>query len=437
MWKSIKRILTISCIFSVMILSSSYSMAKENKERVTIRITANTVGPDIKETKKQIKEYMNLHPNVKVEVAEMPNSSSDILAFYLQLAEAKSGEVDIFKVDNVWLGDLAPNLISLNKYGFDKLTKDMFPELVRNDTVDGKLMAMPWYTNIAVLHYRKDLLEKYKLPVPKTWIELTKTAYIIQEKIKAGGNNDFVGFVWQGEAYEGLTCNALEWICSNSGGEIVNNKKQVTINNPNAIHALEMASAWVGSISPQGVLSMDEETSRAVFQAGNALFMRNWPYAYLLGEEKDSSVKGKIDFCVLPAGNGGKSADTVGGWSLAVNKYSKHPEIAADVVKFFTSEKQQKYRAMLKAGQPPTIKSLYLDKDVLKINPYFEKLYTIFPAAVNRPSTVLAPNYNRVSEMFYKTVYSVLTKKTDAESAVFNLANKISGITGFPIIKAE
>ena len=46
-------------------------------------------------------------------------------------------------------------------------------------------------------------------------------------------NPNFAGFVFQGNAYEGLTCNALEWIASAGGGHFIDNGK-VTINNAKA-----------------------------------------------------------------------------------------------------------------------------------------------------------------------------------------------------------
>ena len=177
---------------------------------------------------------------------------------------------------------------------------------------------------------------------------------------------------------------------SNGGGNIVSEDKIVTINNKNARQALDRAASWVGTISPAGVTSMKEEGARALFQSGNAAFMRNWPYAYVLCQGKNSMVKGKIGICPLPAGNSGKSADVLGANMIGVNKYSKHIDIAKDVALFLISEKMQKNRTIL-TGYGPTIMSLYHDKDLLKINPGFKNLSDAFAVAVNRPSTVTAP----------------------------------------------
>ena len=142
------------------------------------------------------------------------------------------------------------------------------------------------------------------------------------------------GFVFQGNAYEGLTCNALEWVESNGGGQIIEPDGTISINNPNAAAAVEMAKGWVGTISPPGVLAYQEEEARGVWQTGNAVFMRNWPYAYSLGNGDDSPIKGKFDVTTLPAGSGegARSAATLGGWNLAVSKYSEHPEAAIELV---------------------------------------------------------------------------------------------------------
>ncbi len=121
--------------------------------------------------------------------------------------------------------------------------------------VDGKLVAMPWFADAGLLYYRKDLLEKYNRPAPQTWADLTATAQTIQEGERKAGRAEFWGFVWQGRAYEGLTTNALEWVASHGGGTIVDGKGEVTINNPKAMEALKVAAAWVGKITPPGVLN--------------------------------------------------------------------------------------------------------------------------------------------------------------------------------------
>ena len=214
---------------------------------------------------------------------------------------------------------------------------------------------------------------------------MTKAAFKIEKGERKEGKKDFVGYVWQGNAYEGLTCDALEWIASNNGGTIVSDDKKVTLNNPKAIEMIRMAKNWIGTISPKGVLTMDEESSRAVFQSGNAAFMRNWPYAYVLGNQKDSPIKGKFDAAVLPKGKNGESKNCLGGWYLAVNKYSKHPEAAAKVISFINNPEMQKLRLDV-AGQCPTIMSVYNDK-LLKEQPQYKVIFEGLKNAVVRPST--------------------------------------------------
>lgn len=419
-------------LFLVLVMVFSISVFGFAEEKVTIRMISGSVGHELEVSQDIASLYMKENPNVNIEIFDSPDAVQDRLAVYLQYLNAKSPEIDIYMIDVIWPGDLAEHLIDLNKYGLGEVVKDHFPRIVENNTVDGALVAMPWFTDAGLLYYRTDLLDKYGYNPPKTWGELEEAAAAIQGGERAEGNADFVGFVWQGNAYEGLTCDALEWIASSYGGTIISPDKVITINNKNAIAAVNRAAGWVGTISPAGVTAFQEEDARNIWQGGNAAFMRNWPYCYSLGQGEDSAVAGKFDVCPLPSSDGKGGAAALGGWQLAVSKYSKNQEVAADFVKFLTNYESQKTKA-IELSQNPTIMSLYKDKEVLDASPFFGSLYDVFINATPRPSTATAPNYNAVSVAFFQAVHSVLTGEADAAGAFELLELELEDITGFDI----
>ena len=235
--------------------------------------------------------------------------------------------------------------------------------------------------------------------------------------------------MFQAKAYEGLTCNALEWIDSFGGGQIVAEDGSITINNDKAAAALELAASWVGDIAPEGVLNYAEEESRGVFQSGNAVFMRNWPYAWALGNAPDSPISGKIGVAQLPMGGAdGKHTGALGGWQLAVSKYSQNAELAVELVRYLTSPEEQKRRA-IKGSFNPTIAALYQDPEVLQASPFFGELYDTFTNAVARPSQVTGEKYNQVSSEFFNAVHAVLSGKTDAASSLEGLESKLDRLS--------
>ncbi len=288
---------------------------------------------------------------------------------------------------------------------------------------------MPWFTDAGVLYYRKDLLEKYGEKPPTTWEELTASAEKIMKAEREAGNDKMWGYVWQGRAYEGLTCDALEWVASYNGGTIVDQNGKVTINNDNAKKALTTAAGWVDTISPPGVLNYGEEEARGVFQTGNAVFMRNWPYAWSLGNSDDSPVKDKIGVVALPkGGEDGSHAGTLGGWQLAVSKYSDNPEVAASLAMYLTSFEEQKRRA-IEGSYNPTIEALYQDEEVLTAVPFFGSLYNTFANGTPRPSTATGAKYNQVSNAFWNATHSVLSGSETADAALAKLQKNLNRIS--------
>jgi trehalose/maltose transport system substrate-binding protein len=348
-----------------------------------------------------------------VELMSVPTDAGQQLAQFQQLLAAGSSDIDVIRIDVVWPGIVANHFIDLKPHFPEDVLKQHFQPIVQNNTVNGKLIAIPWFTDAGLLYYRKDLLEKHGQKPPTTWQEMAQVAKTVMEAEKKAGNGKLVGYVFQGKAYEGLTCNALEWVDSFGGGTIVDANGQVTINNPKAAEAIDFFAGLIGNVAPKGVLGYEEEGARGVFQKGDAVFMRNWPYAWSLANAKDSPIAGKVGVMALPKGGAeGKSTGTLGGWQLGVSKYSKNPAIAADLVKYLTSAEEQKRRALV-ASFNPTIMSLYKDAELLKANPFIGELYNTFVNAVPRP-TITGTKYNQVSTEFRNAVYSTLSGKGKA-----------------------
>jgi trehalose/maltose transport system substrate-binding protein len=413
---------TTAALFAAALLASPLASA------ATISISCGAVGQEL-ELCRQGADAWAQQTGHQVNIISTPNSATERLALYQQMLAAGSGDIDVYQIDVIWPGILATHLLDLS----DKVPADVigqhFKAIVDNNTVGGQLVAVPWFTDAGILYYRKDLLEKYGKQPPATWQELSAIAAEIQEGERAAGNASMWGFVYQAKAYEGLTCNALEWIDSFGGGALVADDGKITANNPAAAEALTWAASTVGTIAPQGVLNYTEEESRGVWQSGNAVFMRNWPYAWALGNAPDSPIAGQIGVSALPKGGpDGKNTGTLGGWQLAVSKYSKNPDVAADLVVFLTSAAEQKRRA-IQGAYNPTIESLYQDPEVLEAVPFFGSLYDTFVNAVARPSRVTGGKYNQVSSEFFNAVHEVLSGKAKAEDALASLESRLDRLS--------
>jgi len=432
-----KRKLSLFTLIAILAVTafSSFGSARAQGDVITLKIFLGSVG-DLAKDQEQLARFTQANPNIKVETVLAPQSATDLLAVVQQFLGAKSADIDVIQFDTIWPGILAPNMVDLAPYIKDAKidTSAFYPTLYSNNIVDGKVVGLPWFTDAGLLYYRTDLLKKYGYDkAPTTWAELETMAAKIQEGEKAA-NKDFWGYVWQGGSYEGLTCDALEWQVSNGGGYIVEGDGTISVNNPKTIAAIDRAKGWIGKISPPGVTEYKEEDARGVFQAGNAAFMRNWPYAYVLGNggadgKIETKIKGLFDVAPLPAGDAGKGAAALGGWQLGVSAYSKHPKEAAALVLHLTGKDEQKIKALTQSNLP-TIKALYTDADIAKQIPFIANLVPVFENASPRPSTVTASKYNDVSIAYFTAVHDALTGKSDAKTALADLEVTLKQLLG-------
>ena len=360
---------------------------------------------------------------IKVSVVPHPAASDQSYAQLARAFSSKSSSIDVAMIDVVWPGAFAPYLVNL-KPKLGKQSKLHIASIVANDTIKGKLVAMPWFGDYGILYYRTDLLKKYGYSAPpKTWADLFKMAKKIQDG-EQKTNPNFAGFVFQGNAYEGLTCDSLEWIASAGGGHFIDGGK-VTIDNTKARQILDAMRAQIGKVTPNGVTTYQEDQTEHAFDNGDAAFARNWPYQYGLGAGAGSKVKGKFSVAVLPHGTSGGSVGTVGGWQLAISRFSKHKGAAIEFVRYMTSPAVEKFDAITNSNVP-TIVSVAKNKAVVKANPYLKPAIASVPR-VTRPAKFFGTHYNEASKVIYQGVNQILTG-TPASQVLPQIKSKLQQI---------
>lgn len=383
-------------------------------EEVTINYFGDPVGSHPEAEQAIIDGFQELCPNITVARNEGSASVTDLLAFYLTAFEAESSDLDVIRVDVIWPGQLAEHLIDMSEFAPQEHIDAQLPALIDNNTIDGRLVALPLRIGFGMLYYRSDLLEKYGYDAPPaTWDELEEMAAAIQEGERAEGNDEFWGFVWQGNSYEGLTCDALEWHVAATGDNFLQSDGTISALSDEAIAMYEQAAGWVGTISPPGVVSYQEEEARAVWHAGNAAFMRNWPYAYVSSGESEDIPE--FDVAPLPAGDAGTGASTLGGWHIGVSRYSENPEAAAAFAVYMTSVEGQKTYSLITTS-PPAALELYDDPDIQEAMPFAHP--DIVDITTARPSNFAKDQYNAVSTLYFSAIHSILTGEEDADVAL-------------------
>lgn len=412
---NIKKAIIICCII-VLILFLFINCKKENDKTITINIVCGSVGSDLDLLKNQIGIFEKQNPGIKIITVESPESQTNQYDHYVNLLKNKDSGIDIYIIDLVWTPEFGNNewLLPLNDYiKKDNMDiSDFFEGLIKAGTWKNNIIGLPWFTDAGVLYYRKDLLEKYGYKVPKTWEELE----VISEKITKSEKKEhphMVGFVFQGDRYEGLVTNYLEYLWS-YGGDVLNDSGEVIINDEKSVKALDKYCHMLNISSP-GAAAFQEEDGRNYFQSGNSVFMRNWPYAWKLMADENSQVKGKFSIAPVPGG-----ISTLGGWQLGVSSYSKHPYEAFKFIEFLTSTEQQVYKAV-KAGHNPTRKSSYKDERLVD-SPYIKNFHQILIKAHPRP---VHPKYNEISIIIQEEVHKTLKGKITPEIATKNMEEKI------------
>jgi len=364
-----------------------------------------------------------------VKVQFVPNTRLDV---YRQVLKEHSPEPELLEVDVVWPSILADDLLDLTPYVKDQSA--FAPRLLDNYRVHGRLVALPVYVDLGVLYYRPDLLGKYgyRKP-PATWDELTRMARTIQDGERRAGNKDFWGYVWQGSASEGGTCNALELQASFGGGTFIEPSGTIHLRSRKFVQALNQATNWIGTISPPAEYVYREDDSANLWNAGQVAFMRNWASGYGLFAAQPGKDQQHFGVAPLPAGPDGAKG-TLGGMGVGVSKYSADLDLAIKALLELTSESTDLQRLMMTNGIP-THTSLMNRADVKSRSSLLALSSQLMCTLVSRPALVVGDKYEEASLEYATSVNSVLRRRETPDEAMAKLEKTLHALTGLPVEK--
>ncbi|MBV9207100.1 MAG: ABC transporter substrate-binding protein [Actinobacteria bacterium] len=360
------------------------------------------------------------YPGQKVTLLLLPQASNDQLAQLVANLQAKSDEYDVIDMDVIWTAEFASNgwIIPLPENQFP--LGEFLKPAVASAMYQGRLYAVPDYSNADLLYYRKDILAKAGQPAPRTWAQLQRLAETVAPRY------GLYGYAGTFAPYEGLTVNFAAAVQSAGGSILSPEGTRVTVNSAQALQGLDFLvngfrQGWI----PKVTLTYEEVSSQNAFEAGKFLFLDNWPdvYAALSVPGPQNKVYGKAGIAALP-GPDGTGSSSLGGANLAISAYSRHQRTALNFIKYMTDLANE--RQMLEQGSfPPVWTRLYTEPSLVRSHPYLPVLEQAIDSAQPRPAIT---NYDQASLAISSAVYEALTRQKQPQQALADMAGQLTQI---------
>jgi multiple sugar transport system substrate-binding protein len=386
-------------------------------DAVTITLSASEVGAEGELLRRQLAAFTRAHPDIRVRISSTPDAADQRHQLYVQWLNSRVDEPDILQVDVIWTPEFAAAgwILPFDLTTIDE--EDFFPATLVAHRWQDRLYAVPWFADAGMLYWRTDLLER----APETLDELARMATSARD---AGVP---YGFVWQGARYEGLITVFLE-VLGAFGGSILDAEGNATVAETSGVNAVRFLRAAIrdDGFVPVDVLGWQEEQTRFAFQNGQAVFMRNWPYAYaLMADSGASRVAGRFAVAPMPAAPGGAATAALGGAALAINARSRHPDEARAVIEYLTAPPQMLERAATLGHYPPRASS-YEDPRLAAALPVPPReALRILTSAVPRPAI---PVYTELSGILQIWLHRALSGQIQPEEALREAADEIRGL---------
>jgi multiple sugar transport system substrate-binding protein len=221
----------------------------------------------------------------------------------------------------------------------DITMNDFFPATLAAERINGQLVGLPLQQETTMLFYRKDLFEKNRIAVPRTFAQLEAAA-------KALNKDGMAGIALRGRAAAATSQLAPYMFGFGANWLTGDGKSAFTSEEMNK--ALTFYSGLLSKYGPPGATTLHWAEVTSLFAQGKAaMFTDGSLFRSVVEDPKTSTVVGKIGFAPFPAGPSGKKTPVVITWGMSIAKASKN-KTAAWIFTQWATNKQNQLRVLLK-----------------------------------------------------------------------------------------
>jgi multiple sugar transport system substrate-binding protein len=326
----LKRLPVSLFIVAMTGLSSPHALA-QNKAVVDFW-NPDTGEDSVKALETTIASFESEHPNTKINLVNIPWGE----IFTKWQTGIQSGDVpDVSIASATFSGSfqtqnaLEPLDDVISELGGDSAFAPSARTLLSLCKIDNSYWAVPYTVNSVLLWYRKDLLAKAGIPVPKTWDELLNAAKQLTK------NGVYGMLITSSKSY--VTAQAFYSFMLSNGADIVDRQtgKTVIFDSPATVEAMKFYKE-LAKYSPPGASGYDRPQAQAAMTTGRiAMFV----YGSWLGGPLYLAGPNVFEtFAVAPVPtNKGKGA-FMGNLDLVVFKNAKHKTEAKEFIKYLLKD---------------------------------------------------------------------------------------------------
>ncbi|MFI8188582.1 extracellular solute-binding protein [Streptomyces sp. NPDC085946] len=294
----------------------------------------------------------------RARLVELPGSADEQRSQLLGALQSGGAAYDVVNLDVTWVPEFAAaHLIRPLPEGL--VDGDVIRPVADTARWDGRVYAAPFNSDVGLLYYRRDLLERAgvertDLSAGLSWQELRTLVDTLDDELPEEAYDK--GWTTQLAAYEGRTVNAVEaFVSAVDGLALVDGDGRYSADAGElAAGIAELRRRTDKPYLLPGALTSDEAASLGDFAAGRTAFLRHWPYAY--GTLYRTFTERQLGVAPLP----GRAV--LGGQNLAVTAGSERAGKATELIRFLTGPRSE--RCLLDAGFAATRTSAYRDDGV-------------------------------------------------------------------------